>query len=76
MTSIVDSPLAMAVALPLPLMAITAGFVLDQRGAGPNDGGTPTPSSTVVENATVSPTRIALVDGSMYTAMTGANAEC
>jgi hypothetical protein len=54
---------------------MTPGFVLDHRGIGAPDGGTPSPSCTVVENVNDSPTRILLVDGVICTDSTGANVD-
>ena len=65
----------MAVAFPLPSSRMTAGFVLDQNGIGP-DGGTPSPSCTVIENDKVSPIRIVSTGGEICIEMTGAKIDC
>jgi hypothetical protein len=74
-TSIVAVPLPMAVAFPLPSRRMTAGFVLDQIGTGP-DGGTPSPSCTVIDNDKLSPIRIVSTGGEICIEMTGANIDC
>ena len=74
-TSIVVIPLVMAVALPAASMRMTSGFVLDQNGIGP-DGGTPSPSFTLVEKDTRSPIRIVSRAGRISTERTGARTDC
>lgn len=54
---------------------MTARFVLDHSGMGP-DGGTPSPNSSSNENVSVSPVRIFSIDGAICADSTGASADC
>jgi hypothetical protein len=65
----------MAVAFPLASMVITSGFVLDQDVTPMPEGGTPSPNSTLIENDTISPTRMLFIDGESCTDSTGANGD-
>jgi hypothetical protein len=72
-TSIVAVPFPIAVAFPLKSIVITAGFVVDQLGKPPEDGGGPSPSSTFTQNDNVSPIRMLSTAGEICVDSTGAN---
>ena len=63
------SPAATAFTNPLASTVATNGFVLDQKGAGP-DGGIPGPKTTNTEKDSVSPIRSLALSGKMSTDMT------